>query len=108
MLHARSPSAAHRLRAFDIAARDLRGDYADHGAGGAEDALVGLHAFAHTLAAAVGAMEADSGQLPLPAGARFESPRAARLLLESVFDELLAPPAWRVLAAAVDLALEGA
>ena len=53
-------------------------------------------------------MEAEAGVLPLLPGARFDSPRAARLLMESVFDELLAPPAWRVLAAAVDLAIEGA
>jgi hypothetical protein len=45
-------------------------------------------------------------RLDLAAAADFDRHRAAALVLETVFDELLEPPAWRVLAAGVDLAME--
>ena len=60
------------------------------------------------LAGAMAASLADWGRrverFDLARRAVFDETRAAALVLESVFDELLTPDAWRVLAAAFDLA----
>lgn len=79
-------------RSIDLGARLAAGDVA---------ALTGL---ADALAASL----ADWGRRlegldPARRGA-FDETRAASLLLESVFDEVLTPAAWRVLAAALELA----
>lgn len=44
---------------------------------------------------------------PLELAATFDTTRAGALVLESLFDDILTPPAWRVLAAALAMAHGG-
>ena len=65
--------------------------------------LDGLMLLAETVAGALGQWRSLTANLEL--ASRFDVSRAGSLVVESVFDEILFPEAWRVLAAAVALAL---
>jgi len=106
MSHLPDPRGA-ALRAFDRHAEELTRDYALRFAAGARLAQAeaeALHRLAATLTDNLAALT------PLVAGLEgallrpFDPRRAGLLMLESVFDEVLAPDAWRVLAAALELA----
>ena len=86
------------LSAYDASADDLT-----RGRAPISD-LAGVSALAMRLAADVNAWRHMVERLDHAAGARLDVHRAADLVLESVFDEVLAPSAWRVLSAALALA----
>ena len=94
------PSAARRdlLIAYDALAEDLTR------VGAPISDLAGVSALATRLAADVTAWRTIVERLNHAAGARLDVRRAADLVLESVFDEVLVPSAWRVLSAALALA----
>lgn len=86
------------LSAYDAFADDLtRG-------GASTSDLAGLSALAARLAADVNGWRDIVERLDHAIGARLDPDRAAALVLESVFDEVLVPNAWRVLSAALALA----
>ena len=95
------------LRELDASVADLTGHCLGRfEAGGA---VAAAEADTHTpLAEAIAGHVAEWLGLvaPLELAAHFDAARAGALLLESVFDDILAPPAWRVLAAALAVAAE--
>ncbi|MGI9170222.1 MAG: VOC family protein [Caulobacteraceae bacterium] len=72
----------------------------------ARDDVARLSRLAAVLAAGLADWRGALDALEVAPRAGFDERRAGALLLESVFDDLLAPAAWRVLAAALDLALK--
>jgi hypothetical protein len=100
---------ARRLREFDASAQEFKQACVERfEAGGAVAAaeIEILIKLSETLAGNVGQWRALTGDLDLCA--RLDPQRAGRLVLESVFDEVLPPEAWRLLAAAfaIDMAAE--
>lgn len=96
-----------KLRAFDAEARAYGaalGDTERLGRLRAAEDIATLHALGRTLAGSVLEWAVVIAAAPIAGAGEFNRDRAARLILESVFDELLDAPAWRLLAAAVDLA----
>jgi hypothetical protein len=95
---------ARRLREFDACAQELRQACVERfEAGGAVAAaeIETLTRLSRTLVGNVGQWRSLAGDLDLCE--RFDADRAGRLVLESVFDEVLSPEAWRLLAAAFAL-----
>ena len=83
------------LSAYDAFADDLtRG-------GASTSDLAGLSALAARLAADVNGWRDIVERLDHAIGARLDPGRAAALVLDSVFDEVLIPDAWRVLSASL-------
>ena len=82
-----------KLSDFDAAASDLMRD------GGRESDLDRLDVLAKTLAADTRRWRDIVDGLEGAAGARLNPGRVLAIILESVFDEVLSAPAWRVLAA---------
>jgi hypothetical protein len=113
VLHSRR---AQRLRAYDSCRREFIEDCvarAENGARlGGEDVRT-LEELASEIAGSVMAWSATFTRLDLARDARgrrpanFQVERAGRLALEAVFDELLTPIAWRLLAASLALAETG-
>ncbi|MGI9168998.1 MAG: hypothetical protein ACR2FH_02310 [Caulobacteraceae bacterium] len=81
-------------------------DSVERGGSLARDDVGRLSGLAVNLATALADWRGLLNALEVPPRAAFDERRAGALLLESVFDDLLAPAAWRVLAAALDLVLE--
>jgi hypothetical protein len=99
------------LRAFDAAAGELCDHYgARFEAGGslASRDIRRLTLLAERLGREVMAWSGAVGDLDAGAAGRLRPCRAGRLLVESVFDEVLIPEATRVLAAALALACPAA
>ena len=95
------------LRAFDLAAGELSHDYGARFEAGRSDAgrdIQRLSALAVRLGREVTAWSGAVRALEAGAARPLDPHRAARLLIESVFDETLNPEATRVLAAALNLA----
>jgi len=93
------------LHTFDHAAADLTDDRArrlEAGRTVARDEIDSLTALAGVIRRTVG--EWDAGLTPLDLERPFDAHRAEALILESVFDELLAPDSLRVLSAAIAMA----
>lgn len=86
------------LSAYDSSTDDLTR------AGAPISDLAGVSVLATRLAADVNAWRIMVDRLDHAAGGRLDVRRAATLVLESVFDEVLVPSAWRVLSAALALA----
>ena len=101
-----SPSARSALlHAFDHSAADLAADRArrlEAGRAVAREEIDALTALAGAINRNV--REWDARLAPLDLDHGFDARRAGTLILETVFDEVLSPEAWRVLAAALDLA----
>lgn len=100
-----------RLRALDAA----REAFVDACAGRFEAGRAAALAEAETLGALAGAIAQSLAswrtvfrRLDLAGEVAFDPDRAGALVLEAVFDGLLEPCAWRVLAGALDLADPGA
>ena len=101
--------AARRLRAFDGHAQDFIADCRARTEGGEEIAwadIDGLWALARGVAVSLQDWRERLARLDLARGPDLETCRAARLIIESLFDEAIAPSALGVFAAALDLALE--
>lgn len=58
-----------------------------------------LDVLAHSVTEAVRAWRTTMAALDLAASTRFDARRAGLIVLETVFDEVLEPPAWRLLSA---------
>jgi hypothetical protein len=108
---------AQRLRAYDEARRTFIDDCAARAEDGARiggEDVRALDELASGIAGEVMAWRSAFARLDLARDSRGRRPaelqpeRAGRLALEAVFDELLTPSAWRLLAAAYDLAEVGA
>ena len=85
------------LSAYDTFADDLtRG-------GASTSDLAGLSALATRLAADVNGWRDIVDRLDHTVGVRLDPGRAAALVLDSVFDEVLIPGAWRLLSASLVL-----
>lgn len=95
-----------RLRAFDAQCRDFALDAARGSLeAAATEADIGrLAALAGSLAAAATDWRRAVAALDLAREAEISAPRAARLVAETVFDEVLTPAACRVLVSALALA----
>lgn len=101
------PPRAHLLHAFDGYSRDFAAHCAERIEDGdrlARAEIEALSDLAGDLAAAANGWGAAVGRLDLARVASFDPRRAGTLILETVFDEVLSPDAWRVLAAALELA----
>jgi hypothetical protein len=95
------------LHAFDAHAQAFSADAADRGELGARlshGEIAHLTDLAGALAASLADWRRRVEPLDLARRAVFDEGRAGTLVLESVFDDLLTPDAWRVLSAAFDLA----
>ncbi len=98
---------AARLSAFDAFAGELtRARIADVECGGliAGEEIDALDALARRVWRDVNDWGAAMATIETSGIAPFDPSRAAALVLETVFDEALAPDPWRVLSAALDLA----
>jgi len=100
-----------RLHAFDAHAQA----FLSHAAEGAQlgarlsrGEIAQLTDLAGAIAASLAEWRRRVEPLDLARQIAFDDERAGALVLESVFDDLLTPPAWRVLSAALDLALHPA
>jgi hypothetical protein len=103
-----SDMRGRRLRTYDGLAADFCSEGlvgAEAGAAGAAADLDLLMELSCGLAASARSWAITVGALDLAAAAPLDPHRAAMLILETVFDEVLTPSAWRVLAAGLDLAL---
>jgi uncharacterized protein YjeT (DUF2065 family) len=92
----------HLLRELDACVGDLTRECIDRfEAGGmvARAEIAGLNALAEAIARSLGEWRTLTAALEL--AAPIDVARAGALVLESLFDEILAPEAWRVLAAAL-------
>jgi len=93
------PKPSRRLFSdFDAAAHDLMRE------GGHESDLDILGVLANALAADARRWRDIVDRLDGAAAARLDPRRAIAIILESVFDEVLGAPGWRVLSAALALA----
>ena len=95
------------LRAFDGHAEELTRTYVlrfEAGARLARAEVEALHRLAATLADSLAALTPLIARLESAPRQPYDPRRAGLLMLESVFDGVLAPDAWRVLAAALELA----
>jgi hypothetical protein len=95
------------LHAFDAQAEAfsaMSADRAELGAGLSRGEIAQLTGLAGALAANLAEWRRILRPLDLAGRIAFDEERAGILLLESVFDDLLTPEAWRVLRAAFDLA----
>lgn len=72
----------------------------------AQAEIDGLHALAGAIAAAVDGWRNLCAPLDLAATRAFDDTRARAIVMETVFDEVLSPPAWRLLQAALNLSRE--
>ncbi|MEO8927569.1 MAG: hypothetical protein ABI306_10455 [Caulobacteraceae bacterium] len=96
------------IRAFDAHSRAFvegAGARIERGRRLAQGDVAHLTDLAEAVAAALTHWRRIVEALDLAPAAAFDTGRAGALVLESVFDDLLAPDAWRVLAAAFDLAM---
>ena len=99
---------ATRLAAFDAHSRDFlegarhRTKVGEHLARREIEDLSGL---ADQVVRSLGDWRDHLGRLDLSLRTPFNLPQAARVLTETVFDDVLEPEATRVFAAAIDLAL---
>ncbi len=96
------------LRAFDASSGDFIDDAAarfERGAGLAERDLQRLADLAERLVSDLTAWRLALAKLDVASEVELSCRRAGRILIESVFDEALTPPASRLLAAAFDLAV---
>jgi hypothetical protein len=95
------------LRVFDAMTSELSRHYDarfEIGAALASRDIRRLSALAERLSREIGAWGRAIGELEAGAAGPLESHRSGRLLIESVFDEVLIPEATRVLTAAFALA----
>ncbi len=95
------------LRAFDAHAQAFRAEAAQSAEQGARLAggdVARLTDLAGAVAAGLADWSRRIDRLDVARHRPFDEARAARQILEGVFDESLAPGAWRVLAAAFQLA----
>jgi hypothetical protein len=94
------------LHAFDAHCRSFARVSADRFEDGAQLAAAEIETLGE-LAAAIAADLADwrslAARLDVARATPFDPRRAGAMVLETVFDEVLTPDAWRVLAAALDL-----
>jgi len=86
-------SRGELLRAFDAHAQAFA----------APGEIARLTGLAAALAASIADWNGRLDRLDVGRCAPFDADRATALVLESVFDEVLTPAAWRVLAAAVEI-----
>jgi hypothetical protein len=96
-----------RLHAFDAHAQTFlvaAAESAEHGARLSRREIAHLTDLAGAIAASVAEWLRRVEPLDLARRIAFDDERAGALVLESVFDDLLTPAAWRVLSAAFDLA----
>ena len=97
------------LNALDAHARayvlESAGRFEAGGAIAAAD-IQALMDLANAIAASVAIWRTIAGRLDVAADETLDAARAANMVLESVFDAALTPAAWRVLSAALALAME--
>lgn len=100
-----------RLHTLDAQGEAFVAAFAGRGEAGpsvARGDIETLAALAHAIAHDLALWRPLVQRLDLARDGDFDTRRAGALILETVFDELLEPHAWRVLAAALDLAERGA